>query len=446
MTRPLAFDRLAPLSLALLGALVVAPGCSTYALGENGEGATGDSDGSDGSSSAGSATGAASSGGDSGGGTGGYDSAGDSGGDPTAGGTSGETGADTDTTGGEPLDPGQLTAGEWRDLDHWSFWTDLLAKPEWANFQTLWKLFTLQRYAVVVEAGEGGHVADAEVVLLGADQSPIWQARTDVRGRAELFAAAFGEDHQGPFTIHVQAGAAEASLADAQPFAGDPAILKLDAAPAPSPILDLMFMIDTTGSMSDELSYLQAEVADVIGDVQAQVGQSVTIRLSVNFYRDDGDEYLVRAFPFTEDIAGAVADLSDQSADGGGDFPEAVGPALDAAIFDHQWSDSAVSRLCFLVLDAPPHDDADTVGSMQVSLEAAAQKGIRVIPVAASGVDKSTEFFLRMADILTGGTYVFLTSHSGIGGDHLEPTIGDYQVELLNALLTRLIVQSLQDA
>ncbi len=442
MTRPLAFDRLAPLSLALLGALVVAPGCSTYALGENEE--SGASGASDGSGSAGSATGAASSGGDSatGGGTsgGGDDSAGES-----AGGTGGDTGADTDT-GGETIDPGQLTAGEWRDLDHWPFWTELLAKPEWSSFQTLWKLFTLQRYAVVVEAAEGGHVADAEVVLLGADQSPIWQARTDVRGRAELFAAAFGEDHQGPFTINVQAGDAQATLADAQPFAGDPAILKLDAAPAPSPILDLMFMIDTTGSMSDELSYLQAEVADVIGDVQAQVGQSVKIRLSVNFYRDDGDAYLVRSFPFTEDIAGAVADLGDQSADGGGDFPEAVGPALDSAIFDHQWSDSAVSRLCFLVLDAPPHDDADTIGSMQVSLEAAALKGIRVIPVAASGVDKSTEFFLRMADILTGSTYVFLTNHSGIGGPHLEPTIGDYQVELLNALLTRLIVQSLQDA
>ena len=139
-------------------------------------------------------------------------------------------------------------------------------------------------------------------------------------------------------------------------------------------------------------------------------------------------------------------ELSYLQADGGGDFPEAVGPALDSAIFDHQWSDSAVSRLCFLVLDAPPHEDANTIGSMQVSLEAAAQKGIRVIPVAASGVDKSTELFLRMADILTGSTYVFLTNDSGIGGPHLEPTIGDYQVELLNALLTRLIVQSLQDA
>ncbi|MBK8260483.1 MAG: VWA domain-containing protein [Nannocystis sp.] len=204
-------------------------------------------------------------------------------------------------------------------------------------------------------------------------------------------------------------------------------------------------MIDTTGSMSDELSYLQAEVADVIHDVREKVGQSVKIRLSVNFYRDHGDAYVVRKFPFTEDIDAAIADLGAQSADGGGDFPEAVVEALDAAVFESEWSASARSRLCFLVLDAPPHAEEDGIGSMQVSLEAAAKLGIRVIPVAASGVDKSTEFFLRMADILTGGTYVFLTSHSGIGGEHIEPTIGEYQVELLNALLSRLIVQSLQD-
>lgn len=75
-------------------------------------------------------------------------------------------------------------------------------------------------------------------------------------------------------------------------------------------------MIDTTGSMSDELSYLQAEVADVIHDVREKVGQSVKIRLSVNFYRDHGDAYVVRKFPFTEDIDAAIADLGAQSADG----------------------------------------------------------------------------------------------------------------------------------
>ena len=41
--------------------------------------------------------------------------------------------------------------------------------------------------------------------------------------------------------------------------------------------------------------------------------------------------------------------------------------------------------------------------------------------------------------IFTDGTYVFITNHSGIGNDHIEPTIGEYQVELLNELIVRLI-------
>jgi hypothetical protein len=68
---------------------------------------------------------------------------------------------------------------------------------------------------------------------------------------------------------------------------------------------------------------------------------------------------------------------------------------------------------------------------------------VRIVPLGASGVDKDTEFLMRMLDIATGGTYTFLTNHSGIGGDHLEPTIGEYDVELLNDLLVRVITQSL---
>src|SRR4051812_7099864 len=68
--------------------------------------------------SAGDGTGA-----DSGAGTGGAGDEGDSAGD------TGDTG-DTDGTGGEVM-PGQLTAGEWRDLDHWPFWLDLLQSEMW---------------------------------------------------------------------------------------------------------------------------------------------------------------------------------------------------------------------------------------------------------------------------------------------------------------------------
>ena len=72
-------------------------------------------------------------------------------------------------------------------------------------------------------------------------------------------------------------------------------------------------------------------------------------------------------------------------------------------------------------------------------MEDAAEKGIRVIPVASSGVDKATEFLMRALSITTGGDYVFLTDDSGVGGSHMEPTIGDHEVKKLNTLLVELI-------
>ena len=95
--------------------------------------------------------------------------------------------------------------------------------------------------------------------------------------------------------------------------------------------------------------------------------------------------------------------------------------------------------LAFLLLDAPPHHNQEVMESIRKSIETYAANGIKLIPIAASGIDKNTEFLLRLMAIFTDGTYVFITNHSGIGNDHIEPTIGQYQVELLNELIVRLI-------
>ena len=124
-------------------------------------------------------------------------------------------------------------------------------------------------------------------------------------------------------------------------------------------------------------------------------------------------------------------------------WPPSSEAALSNAIFEHEWSGSARARLLFLVLDAPPHDTPQNRMTLRQSIEEAASLGVRVIPVGASGIDKRTEFLLRDLDIATGGTYTFLTDHSGIGGEHLEPSVGEYQVELFNDLLVRLIVEAM---
>ena len=198
-------------------------------------------------------------------------------------------------------------------------------------------------------------------------------------------------------------------------------------------ILDLMFTIDTTGSMGDELRYIKEELKDVV------LRLDTNVRLSCNYYRDTGDTYTVKPFPFTTNVDKVVGQISRQYASGGGDYPEAVDLALLDSVNEHDWSVSARSRLLFLVLDAPPHYTDEVVENIKTAVNSAVEKGIHIIPIASSGVDKDTEFFLRSLALATGGTYIFLTDDSGIGYSHIKPTIGDYDVEYLNELLLKTI-------
>ena len=341
---------------------------------------------------------------------------------------------------------GRLTAGEWRDLDNWEFWRGLFTSNQkqetapWARMEEMWGYDTVGRVPVKVTR-EGRPVVDALVTLSDASQKTWWEARTDNRGQAWLFPGLF-EKARGPYTVTVKSGAHTARVEQVRPSA-EPVDVKMELSQAPSNALDVMFMVDTTGSMGDELRYLQAELGSVITQVQEKNGKQLAIRTSVNFYRDEGDEYVVRDFPFTKDLDAVLEQIKAQRASGGGDFPEAVEAALDNAVREHTWSESARARLLFLVLDAPPHHTPQIVEKLHNVTREAAKKGIQVIPLVGSGINKETEFLMRFVSVSTGGSYVFLTDHSGIGGGHVKPTIGPHKVELLNALLVKLINRSL---
>jgi Mg-chelatase subunit ChlD len=348
--------------------------------------------------------------------------------------------------GDEELEAGQMTAGEWRDLEHWGMWRELMGEAEtereetFENHADTWGYHTLDRVAVEVVGSNGAPAVDAHVELRDAEREVVWTARTDNRGRAELFAGMWGSTPSGPFTVVAQGPGARHTVDEISPGGEGRHVVELgEAAPEASSRVDLMFVVDTTGSMADELEYLKTELRDVVERVRDRQGQELDIRVSVNFYRDHGDDYVIRDFPFTSDLATIESQIEQQAAGGGGDFPEAVDEALVDGIDDHRWSESARARMLFLVLDAPPHGAPQHLERMRHATRRAAELGVRIVPVSASGIDRSTEFLMRFLGIATGSTYTFITNHSGIGDDHLEPTVGEYEVEYLNNMLVRLI-------
>lgn len=202
--------------------------------------------------------------------------------------------------------------------------------------------------------------------------------------------------------------------------------------------IEISFVVDATGSMGDELEYLKTELLDVISRIKTANPNSTIFTSSV-FYRDEGDDYITRTSNFTIDNNTTINFIKNQSAGGGGDFPEAVHSALDKAVNELQWSNSAKTRILFLVLDAPPHHNNSVISDIQSSLLKTAEKGIKIIPITASGIDKETEFLMRFLAMTTNGTYVFITDDSGVGNSHLQASVGEYQVEFLNNLMVRLI-------
>ena len=337
--------------------------------------------------------------------------------------------------GGVQPQGGLVTAGEWNDLDNWDFYQKTLMKEPFKGFPEDWQMYTNHRIAVAITA-KNKPAANATVTLFRND-TPIWTAKTDNLGRAELWVGAFQKEKElntAMLWLKVnEQWVSTAAISETQVNR----IALDETLPSPTNQVQIAFMVDATGSMGDELEFLKMDLKKVINEVQ-KTNTQLKISTATVFYRDEGDEYVVKHSPFTEDINQTTEFISQQRADGGGDFPEAVDKAL-VQLNQLQWQPEARTRIAFLVLDAPPHNKPAVISSIQYSVKTAAASGIKLIPVVASGIDKTTEFLMRFIAMYTNGTYVFITDHSGIGNKHLEPSVGEYQVEKLSDLMVRLI-------
>ena len=198
--------------------------------------------------------------------------------------------------------------------------------------------------------------------------------------------------------------------------------------------LDLLLTIDATGSMADEMRYLQSEMLAILGRVRESQG-TLDIHAGLIVYRDKGDAYVIRDFDFTGDLDAFTENLKAQSANGGGDFPEAMQDAMSKGL-EFSWRDDAV-KVNMLVADAPPHDQ--DIESTWNSALLSRTRGIHVVPLAASGVDDTAEFLMRSMGQITGGRYLFLTDDSGVGNAHAEPTVDCYVVTRLDSLVERVL-------
>ena len=329
---------------------------------------------------------------------------------------------------------GQLTAGEWKDNENWGFFTNLVNSGT-IKFPSF-SLDPTTRCAVTVKNADNTPVANANVRLLDESGSVIWRAVSDKQGRAYLFTSgsAVPTAIEAEYDGEVKTADYKAPETDGQgnrKASNTSVQIIMEGTSLPNKKMQIMFIVDATGSMSDEMLFLQSEFSAITREIG-----TVDTEYAVSFYRDEGDEYVTKHNSFTSSIDALQNALNNETADGGGDYPEAVAQILTETITKGPWKEDS-TKLAFLIFDAPPHEGTDK--ELLAAAKAACEKGIRIVPVVSSDSDRDTELFARSLAIMTGGTYVFLTDDSGIGGGHLEPIIGDYKVEKLYDIIIRVI-------
>lgn len=308
-----------------------------------------------------------------------------------------------------------------------------------------------ERYILTVRNERQQPVLDANVQIFDGAQQ-VFAGQTYAGGKTIYLPRAIGNEPQGQnLRVVVQKGN---STAEATLSRGQNADLTFDlpgaAALPDTPRLDVVFLLDATGSMGDEINQIQQTVTSIAQRID-RFEPHPEIRFGLVSYRDRGDDYVTRSSQFTPDVIAFQQELQLVVAAGGGDEPEALNEALHVAVQEMNWRDDAI-RLVFLVADAPPHLDYPNDYNYVNEAQVAVARGIKIYPIAASNTDGTAEYVFRQLAQQTLAHFIFLTYQPGMNegapGDsterHVDPDT--FTVDRLDDIVVQTVQRELSRA
>ena len=351
----------------------------------------------------------------------------------------------------QPAEP--VTAGVTDDNANW---LDYLAYLDRNWHSNVIAMDVSERYIIQVvdEVGHGVHDATVEIY---SGETSFFSGRTDTSGRLFFHPLALTADYQHQWRQFAQR--AEVRVVASKGFVAQSAIFHrgqseqwtvtlTDPARTDYAQLDLLFLVDATGSMGDEIDKLKASMAD-IADQIGRLPAAPDVRYGLVAFRDQGDAFVVRTDDFTPDLWSFQRSLAALRAEGGGDEPEALNEALHRSLYDLSWRTDDTVRLVILVGDAPPHLDYGWENfNYATDLIEAVRQGIKIYPVGASNLSPDGEYVFRQLAQFTGGKFVFLTYAEGSDpssgpGTETDHDVDNYSVDTLDRLVVRLVSEEL---
>jgi hypothetical protein len=345
-----------------------------------------------------------------------------------------------------------LNAGEINDNEEWD--TYLLYRRNFTNPSPfITQVDVTGRRIIRVTNEDGLPVLGAAVTVSLTDGTPISTGCTYATGETLFMPNAFATS-QGVDTFTVRAEkdgvSVEANLTLSE-MSGHTLDLTLAVAPSDETNLDVMFLFDATGSMQDEIDQITNNILYISEEID-NLPDDVNVRYGLVSYKDGA--YPTQVWDFTPDVETFQAQLASLFTAGGSG--ETLNDGLDKALHAVQWRGGDTVKLVFLIGDEPPgiYEQHPSYG---VSMMRAAEYGVKVHPVASSGLDLQGEYVFRQIAQATMGHFVFLTYEGGVPGtpgvqrpdlnvgepedgiDDNDGPYGEYTVDSLHEIVLGLI-------
>lgn len=185
------------------------------------------------------------------------------------------------------------------------------------------------------------------------------------------------------------------------------------AAKKAPPKVEVVFCLDTTGSMSGLIEGAKQKIWSIANEI---VKGKPTPSLSIGLvgYRDVGDEYVTKVYALDKDLDGVFEHLMAFNADGGGDGPEHVNQALYDAVHKTEWSkDKKTLKIIFLVGDAPPHMDYKDGYDYRKICQEAVKEDIIINTIQCGDYEEATKYWRDIAD-RSEGKYARIQQSGGM--------------------------------
>ncbi len=202
------------------------------------------------------------------------------------------------------------------------------------------------------------------------------------------------------------------------------------------PAIEVVFALDTTGSMGGLISGAKQKIWAIINDLK-QGQPEPHLKIGLVAYRDRGDAYVTRLSPLSDDIDSVYGDLMGFQAAGGGDTPESVNQALYEAVTRFQWSDNPDTlRVVFLVGDAPPQMGYQDDVKFTETCRIAQQKDIIINTIQCGDYQETAGIWKHIAHLSSGG-YAAIRQN---GGMVIASTPMDDRIDRLNREINETII------